>query len=80
MGGDFSDFYHCFVITEQGDKHLLTHTYIGEIHERVTVPFSFTKFLELLETGKQELWREIFGVDEQECVSKYWSMIITEIT
>lgn len=81
MGGEYSDFYHCFVITkDKNNKYLLTHTYFGEIDDRVTVPFYFTKFLKLLETGKEELWKAIFNVDEQESGSNTWNMIITEFS
>ena len=81
MGGEYSDFYHCFIISKDYDnKYLLSHTYFGEIDDRVSVPFYFSKFLELLETGKQELWTDIFNVDEQESGSDTWNMIITELS
>lgn len=80
MGGDCSDFYHCFAISKvQMGNYLLTHTYLGEIDDKVTVPFSLIKFRELLETGKKEIWTEIFNVDELESGSPSWKIIITRI-
>ena len=86
MGGEYSDFFHCFIIQQkdisideqcEANNFYLTHTYWGEIHERTTSLIDLNKFGKLLESGDQELWTDIFSVEEEESGCQDWKLTIT---